>query len=165
MLSEEKKLPFYLREKLAPEVHRESGGTATENTTKVVLECLDGFFLPCCVDGCPGEQVCMSYQSRQWPSCMPLMLGCPGLGVLGQCPPFAFAPGLAAGVVLEGLRPQRVSVYIVNDHGELVAKAEDLWETPCLIIVHYLLKFIDANKYIIVAFVWGYGRSVREDVE
>jgi hypothetical protein len=31
-------LRFYLR------VHRESGGTATENTNKVVLECLDGFF-------------------------------------------------------------------------------------------------------------------------
>jgi hypothetical protein len=35
-------LPFYLREKLAPEVHRESGGTATEDTNKAVLECLDG---------------------------------------------------------------------------------------------------------------------------
>jgi hypothetical protein len=43
-LSEEKKLPFYLREKLAPKVHRKSGGTATENTNKVALECLDGFF-------------------------------------------------------------------------------------------------------------------------
>ncbi len=41
---EEKKLPFYLQEKLAPEVHRESGGTATKDTNKVVLECLDGFF-------------------------------------------------------------------------------------------------------------------------
>ena len=37
-------MPFYLREKLAPEVHRESGGSATDNTNKVVLECLDGFF-------------------------------------------------------------------------------------------------------------------------
>jgi hypothetical protein len=43
-LSEEKKLPFYLQEKLAPEVHRESRGTTTEDTEKVVLECLDGFF-------------------------------------------------------------------------------------------------------------------------
>ncbi len=43
-MSEEKKLPLYLWEKLAPEVHRECGGTATENTNKVVLECLDGFF-------------------------------------------------------------------------------------------------------------------------
>jgi hypothetical protein len=43
-LSEEKKLPFYLREKLAPEVHRESGGTATEDMVKVVLEYLDAFF-------------------------------------------------------------------------------------------------------------------------
>jgi hypothetical protein len=41
---EEKKLLFYLREKLAPEVHRESGGTATEDTDKVVLESLDGVF-------------------------------------------------------------------------------------------------------------------------
>ena len=37
-------MPFYLQEKLAPEVHRESGGTATEDTNKVVLEYLDGFF-------------------------------------------------------------------------------------------------------------------------
>ncbi len=35
---------FYLWEKLAPEVHREGWGTATEDTNKVVLECLDGFF-------------------------------------------------------------------------------------------------------------------------
>jgi hypothetical protein len=41
---EEKKLLFYLWEKLAPEVQRESRGTATENANKVVLECLDGFF-------------------------------------------------------------------------------------------------------------------------
>ncbi len=41
---EEKKLPFYLWEQLAPDVHRESGGTATEDTNKVVLEYLDGFF-------------------------------------------------------------------------------------------------------------------------
>ncbi len=41
---EEKKLLFYLWEKLAPEVQRESRGTATEDTNKVVLECLDGFF-------------------------------------------------------------------------------------------------------------------------
>ncbi len=40
----EKKLSFYLQEKLAPEVHRESRGTATEDTNKMVLECLDGFF-------------------------------------------------------------------------------------------------------------------------
>ena len=43
-MSEEKKLPFYLWEKLAPEVHRECGDAATEDTNKVVLECLDGFF-------------------------------------------------------------------------------------------------------------------------
>ncbi len=43
-MSEEKKLPFYLREKLAIEVHGESGGTATEDTNKMVLECLYGFF-------------------------------------------------------------------------------------------------------------------------
>ena len=73
------------------------------------------------------------------------MLSCPGLGVLGQCPPFAFAPGLAAGVVLEGLRPQRVAVDIVNDHDVLVAKAGDLWEKPHVIEVHCLVKFIDAN--------------------
>ncbi len=41
---EEKKLPFYLWEKLAPEVQRESRGTANEDANKVVLECLDGFF-------------------------------------------------------------------------------------------------------------------------
>jgi hypothetical protein len=41
---EEKKLPFYLWEKLAPEVQRESRGTATEDADKVVLECLDGFY-------------------------------------------------------------------------------------------------------------------------
>jgi hypothetical protein len=40
----EKKLPFYLWEKLAPEVQRESRGTATEDTKKVVFECLDHFF-------------------------------------------------------------------------------------------------------------------------
>ncbi len=40
---EEKKLLFYLWEKLAPEVQRESRGTATEDANKVVLECLDRF--------------------------------------------------------------------------------------------------------------------------
>jgi hypothetical protein len=40
----EKKLPFYQWEKMAPEVQRESRGTATEDADKVVLECLDGFF-------------------------------------------------------------------------------------------------------------------------
>jgi hypothetical protein len=43
-LSEEKKLLFYMWEKLAPEVQRESRGTATEDTGKVVLGCLDSFF-------------------------------------------------------------------------------------------------------------------------
>ncbi len=37
-------MPFYLWEKLAPEVQRENRGTATEDANKVVLECLDGFF-------------------------------------------------------------------------------------------------------------------------
>jgi hypothetical protein len=41
---EEKKLPFYLWEKLAPEVQKESRGTATEDANKLVLECLYGFF-------------------------------------------------------------------------------------------------------------------------
>ncbi len=43
----------------------------------------------------------------------------------------------------------------MNDHDVLVAKAEDLWETPRLIGVHCLLKFVDANKYIPFAFMWG----------
>jgi hypothetical protein len=43
-LPDEKKLPFYLWEKLASEVQRESRVTATEDADKVVLECLDGFF-------------------------------------------------------------------------------------------------------------------------
>ncbi len=34
-----------------------------------------------------------------------------------------------------------------------------------MIGVHCLLKFIDANKYIVFAFMWGYGGSVRESVE
>jgi hypothetical protein len=42
-LLEEKKLSFYLWEKLAPEVERGGRGTATEDANKVVLECLDGF--------------------------------------------------------------------------------------------------------------------------
>jgi hypothetical protein len=37
-------LLFYQQEKLAPKVHRKNGGTATEETNKVVFECLDGFF-------------------------------------------------------------------------------------------------------------------------
>ena len=61
----------------------------------------------------------------------------------------------AACVVLEGLRPRRVAVNIVNDHDVLVAKAGDLWETPRLIGVHCLLKFVDVNKYITFDFMWG----------
>ncbi len=34
-----------------------------------------------------------------------------------------------------------------------------------MIRVHCLLKFVDANKYIPFAFMWGYGGSVRERVE
>ncbi len=41
---EEKKLSFYLWEKLTPEGQRESRGTATEDADEVVLECMDGFF-------------------------------------------------------------------------------------------------------------------------
>ncbi len=58
-----------------------------------------------------------------------------------------------ASVVLEGLLPQRVAVNIVNDNDVFVAKAGDLWETPRLIGVHCLLKFVDANKYIPLAFM------------
>jgi hypothetical protein len=53
----------------------------------------------------------------------------------------------------------------MNDHYVLVAKAGDLKEMPHLIGVHCLLEFIDADKYIPFAFMWGYGRSVREQVE
>jgi hypothetical protein len=53
----------------------------------------------------------------------------------------------------------------VNDHDVLVAKARDLRETPHLIGVHCLLEFVNANKYIPFAFMWGYGGSVREHVK
>ncbi len=59
-----------------------------------------------------------------------------------------------ASVVLEGLLPQRVAVNIVNDNDVFVAKAGDLWETPRLIGVHCLCEFVDANKYIPLAFMW-----------
>ncbi len=36
----------------------------------------------------------------------------------------------ATGVVLEGLRPQRVAVNIMNDHDVLVAKAKDCGKRP-----------------------------------
>ncbi len=85
---------FYLQEKLAPEVHRESGGIATEDTNKVVLECLNGFFGHVASMVVQGNKFLMSYWSLRWPSYMPLTLGCLGLGVLGQCLPFAFTPGL-----------------------------------------------------------------------
>jgi hypothetical protein len=71
----------------------------------------------------------------------------------------------AADVVLEGLRPQRVAVNIVNDHDLFLAKAGDLWEPPRLIGVHFLLKLVDANKYILFAFMWGWGGSVRNYVK
>jgi hypothetical protein len=71
----------------------------------------------------------------------------------------------AAGVVLKGLRPQQVAVDIMNDHDVFVAKAEDLWNSPCLIRVHCLLEFVDVNKYILFAFMWGWGGSVRKYVE
>jgi hypothetical protein len=80
------------------------------------------------------------------------MLGCPGLVILGRCPPFAFALGpmhkkdkFTASVVLEGLHPQRVAVDIKNDHDVFVAKAGDLWKKSHLIGVHCLLKFEDVN--------------------
>ncbi len=38
-------------------------------------------------------------------------------------------------------------------------------ETPHLIGVHCLLEFLDADKYIPFAFMWGYGRSVGEHIE
>ncbi len=69
---EEKKLLFYLWEKLEQEVHRESKGTATEDTGKVVLECLDGFFghvglvvvqgnkFVCHIGGANGLLICRS---------------------------------------------------------------------------------------------------------
>ncbi len=71
----------------------------------------------------------------------------------------------ATGVVLEGLRPRRVAVDIVNDHDVFVAKAGDLWEPPRLIGVNCLLKLIDANKYILFAFMWWWGGSVRKCVK
>ncbi len=71
----------------------------------------------------------------------------------------------AAGVVLEGLHPQRAVVDIVNDHDVFVAKAEDLWELPRLIRVHCLLKLVDENKYILFAFMSRWGGSVRKYVK
>ncbi len=53
----------------------------------------------------------------------------------------------------------------MNDHDVLVAKAGDLRETPRLIGVQCILEVVDADKYIPFAFMWGYGRSVREHVE
>jgi hypothetical protein len=47
----------------------------------------------------------------------------------------------------------------MNDHDVFVAEAGDLWETPRLIGVHCLLKFVDTNKYIFFAFMWGWGGS------
>ncbi len=71
----------------------------------------------------------------------------------------------AAGVVLGGLCPQRVAVDIMNDHDVFVARAGDLREPPCLIRVHCLLKFVDVNKYILFAFMWGWGGSVRKYIK
>jgi hypothetical protein len=75
------------------------------------------------------------------------MLGCPGLGVSGGCPPLHLLQGsctaqdkFAAGVVLEGLRQRRVAANIMNDHDVFVAEAGDLWESPHLIGVHCLLR-------------------------
>jgi hypothetical protein len=82
-LSEEKILSFYLQEKLAPEVHRENGGTATEDTNKGVLECLDGFFGYVLTMVVRGNKFVCHIGVARWPSYMLLMLGCPGLGVLG----------------------------------------------------------------------------------
>ncbi len=70
-----------------------------------------------------------------------------------------------AGDVLEGLHPLRVAVDIVNDLDVFVAKAGDFWEPPHLIRVHHLLKLVDANKYILFAFMWGWGGSVRKYVK
>ncbi len=70
----------------------------------------------------------------------------------------------AASVVLEGFCPQRVAVDIVNDPDVFVAEAGDLLELPRSIRVHYLLMLIDANKYILFAFMWGWGGSVRKYV-
>ncbi len=67
-----------------------------------------------------------------------------------------------AGVVLEGLHPLRVAVDIVNDLNVFVAKAKDFWKPPHLIGVHHLLKLVDANKYILFAFMWGWGGSVEK---
>jgi hypothetical protein len=53
----------------------------------------------------------------------------------------------------------------VSDHDVFDAKAGDLWGMPHLIGVHCLLKFIDANKYIPFAFMWGWGGSVRKYVK
>jgi hypothetical protein len=165
-------LPFYLWEKLAPEVQRESRGTATEDANKVVLECLDGFVghvalmvirgnkCICHVrvaDGLLLYRCCLVVQDLVFQDNAHLLHLLQGL-CTGQ-------DKFAAGVVLEGLHPQRVAVDIVNDHGVFVAKAGDLWEPPHLIGVHCLLKLVDANKYILFAFMWGWGGSVRKYVK
>jgi hypothetical protein len=136
-LLEEKELPFYLWETLAPEMQRESRDTATEYADKVVLECLDGFFshvasmviqgnkFICHVGVADGLLVC------HW--CLVIQdLMCRDDARLlhllqGSC---TAQDKFAAGVVLEGLRPQRVAVNIINDHDVFVAKAGDLWEMP-----------------------------------
>jgi hypothetical protein len=71
----------------------------------------------------------------------------------------------ATGAVVEGLHPRRVAVDIMNDHDVFVAKAGDLWNMPRMIGVHCLLKFIDANTYILFAFMWGWGGGVRKYVK
>ncbi len=165
-------MPFYLWEKLAPEVQRESRGTATENANKVVLECLDGFFSHVASMVVQGNKfIChvelpmaFLYAADAWVS---------RTWCFGMMPTFCIhSRGLftgqdkfATGVVLEDLHPQRVAVHIVNDHDVFFAKAGDLWELPCLIGVHCLLKLVDANKYILFAFMWGWGGSVRKYVK
>ncbi len=53
----------------------------------------------------------------------------------------------------------------MNGHDVFVAKAGDLWEMPCLIRVHCLLKFLGVDKNILPAFMWGWGGSVRKYIK
>ena len=61
-----------------------------------------------------------------------------------------------------GAWPYFSSFHIVSK----VARTDgDLWEKPRLIGVHCLLKFVDTNKYILFAFIWGWVGSVGQYVQ
>ncbi len=145
-LAQEKQLPFNLREKLAPKMHRHGGQASAEHIDHVVLKHLDGLLGKVATMVIGGDKfVCHLGEFNFGLVCKQcLVVGYlvswdnAALGHLRECTTTG-KNEFALAVILEGLPPGGVGVHMVEDHDVAVAKAGDKGEMARLVRVHCVL--------------------------